>query len=178
MVRHLLMGAPLLAASCLSEPLTLEDAEQVPPFVAAEHSDPPPWAFIRKQPGSADLQLKLAFRSEDLGDELVALIYIDAVPGKATAPYEILEAEPGSFSQERQLIIAVPESAFFYERSEYSKGCHSVSVALVHASNYDSRRGGIIDKGLATRVTWWVEITDDPGEIAVADCPHLGIDDL
>jgi hypothetical protein len=161
----------------VSEPLTLEDDERVPPFVAVEHSDPAPWAFIRKQPGAADLQLKLAFRSQDLGDEVVAFVYIDAVPGESTAPFDILSAAPGGFGEERTMEIAVPEAAFYVEETQYSIGCHAVSVSLAHASNID-RRNVIIDKGLSTRVTWWVEITAVPGEVSVAECPHLGVDDL
>lgn len=172
----------LFAAGCWRDPPTYEDAQQIPPFIVVEKTQPPPWVFKRIQSGDTPTQFfTVVFFSEDLGDPVRAIVYVDTLPGDSTstaaskardqgAPGIILEIPPGSFDQERSVTFPV---------TDLTPGCHAVSVLLTHASNLITGdvdgAATIVDKDLVARMVWWLEVESEFG-VEVSDCPTLGVE--
>jgi hypothetical protein len=163
---------------CVSEPPTYEDTQKIPPFILVEKTIPPPWVFRRIAENEPHQQsFHVVYYSEDLGDPVQALVYVDTLPGDSppqadaktddatvhTLPENVEQGAPGSFGDERYIDFDI---------ADFTPGCHAVSVLLTHSSNIVGST--ISNKDLVARVVWWfdVEGTLDP---VVSDCPTLGI---
>lgn len=156
----------LFVVGCLSDPPTYRDSQRLPPFVVVDKTDPPPWVFTPLNEGET-LVISLWFYSEDLGDDLRALTYVDLLPGEqpvtADDPVEI---PAGSYEEIRSVRLEVPNLA---------AGCHAVTVVLTHVSNLDD--GTVVDKDRAARVVWWANVKGAQGSGRIDDCPVLGTEE-
>lgn len=172
------------STACISEPPTFEDTQRIPPFIIVEKTEPPPWVFRRLTVSEGTSQsFHVPFFSEDVGDRVQALVYVDVLPGDSrqeaelstglatdeSAPDSIEEASPGTFGVERSID---------FEITDFTPGCHAVSALLTHASNFDpDHPNTILNKSLVARVVWWFEV-QGTFDVEVADCPTLGVEPL
>lgn len=180
-MRVALLFAVFTIAGCLSEPPTYEDTQKIPPFILTEKTEPPPWVFRRIAENELRSQsFRVVYFSEDLGDPVQALVYVDTLPGDSlgqaqtktleatldTAPDNVEQGSPGTFGIERSIS---------FEIADFTPGCHAVSAVLTHSSNISGIR--ILNKDLVARVVWWFDIQGE-SDPHVSDCPTLGTEPI
>jgi hypothetical protein len=172
-----------IGSGCISQPPTYEDTQKIPPFILLEKTDPPPWVFRQLVIGEDGeypaVPFTVRYYSEDLGDPVQALVYVDSLPGdsrqeqegktvdatEATAPESILRGAAGTFGEERTISFTI---------TDFRPGCHAVSALLTHASNFEGSR--ILSKDQVARVVWWFDVQGNEDPVLVSDCPTLGIE--
>lgn len=150
-----------LGSGCLDEPPTFAPRGQIPPFIIAGQVDPPLGAIYE---GPARIQINVPFRSEDQNFDLEARLYLDLLPGAADSPSDVVGAvlPAGNFEELRFLTLdwTLPVSG----------RCHSLTLILTYAGNFDLN-GLPLDDSRAARLVWWLNIGDAEGEVRLATCP-------
>ncbi len=151
---------------CLGDPPRYEDPRQIPPFIVKSGVSPALDVFHEISP-STPFDITVPFRSEDLGEELLALVFIDFVPGEEAGRPETLAVAPGYYDQARAVEMQV--------LSPDSLGCHTMSLVLTHEQNFVG--GFVREYDAAAWITWWFNVTDTADgdeEVAVTECPTSG----
>jgi hypothetical protein len=156
------LSASLVASGCLDDPPTFAPRGQIPPFIIAGQVDPPLGAIYQ---GPARIEINVPFRSEDQNFDLEARLYLDLLPGASNSPPEVVNAvlPAGNFEELRSLTMewVLPVSS----------RCHSLTLILTYAGNFDLN-GLPIDDSRAARLVWWLNIGDPEGEEQLAACPR------
>ena len=163
--------AALVSTSCIvAEPPDYGPAQRSPIFMYNPH--PNPWSLqvlSRTATGSPPVAPTVTFgvtvRSEDAGEQLVALRYIDYNHGSAYPVPRVLP--PLTLEDERQIPFDITP------QRDLDEGCHTVTIMVMHYSswNQDTARFEGPPEDLAQE-TWFVSVDDGPeGSIKVKDCP-------
>lgn len=163
----LLMMPPVAVVSgCLGDPPLYEQPSQIPPFIIDSAVSPSLDVFHVVQP-STPINLTVPFRSEDLGENLEALVFFDRYPGREAGSPESISVGPGTLDQERPLVMQVV--------SPDTLGCHTMTLVLTHRHNTQGAK--ILDSEQAATVTWWLLVVDSGdtnAQVSVSDCPTEG----
>lgn len=148
-------GSALLLSGCLDAAPTYEARERIPPFVIVP-SVMPDVAEVVRLATNKSLQIRVPFRSEDLGEPLTAVFELDGqYQGKD-------EVGPSVFDDETRV-------AEFTLRPELDPGCYQLSLLLTHTVNLVNGLD-VGDESKAAYVYWWVELFDQRVG-ANAECP-------
>ncbi len=151
--------AALSALGCLDEPPTFAPRGQIPPFIIAGQVYPPLGAIYE---GPVPIPINVPFRSEDVNINLQARLYTDLVPGKpGSLPDQELDIPAGFYEEPRSVIM---------DWSGSLRNCHSLTLILTYAGNYDVS-GLPRDDTRAARVVWWLNIDDEEDSVRMSDCP-------
>lgn len=160
LARASLVMSSLIVAGCLDDPPTFAPRGQIPPFILA-HEVVPELGLIYDEPGPIDINVP--FRSEDVNVELEARLYLDLLPGAAGGnPVVNQGIAPSIYEDESRSVVV--------SWTRPVEGCHSITMILTYANNYDIS-GLPIDDSRAARVVWWVNIEEIPGETLMSSCP-------
>lgn len=152
-------------SGCISEPPTYEDSQRIPPFIVADKVEPPLSVVSRLPAGTTDTTVQVWFFSEDLGDPVVALSYVDLRPGESRAAFDdVRDIPPSSFDEMRSVELDV---------NTLSAGCHTVTAVLTHRSN-TTAKNEVSNKDLAARAVWWFEVPLEGSDTLLKTCPQLG----
>jgi len=152
-------------ASCIvSEPAEYGVAKQTPPFLDAKNAAPSVLHTHKLSLGDKVL-VNVPFRSEDAGEELRALLWLDkGVIGKTTL-LNFREIPPGK-PEDNKRSIDIPADI-------QVAGCHSMSLVVTHRSNLDKDNNEPVNDDDTAILTWWLNV-DDEGQALLGDCPTLG----
>jgi hypothetical protein len=152
-------------SGCITEPPTYEDSQRIPPFIVADKVEPPLSVINRLPAGTTDTTVQVWFFSEDLGDSVRALAYVDLRPGESRVTADdVRDIPPSSFDEMRSVELDV---------STLSAGCHTVTVVLTHRSNLTAKNE-VSNKDLAARAVWWFEVPLTDSDTLLKTCPQLG----
>ncbi|HEX5101031.1 MAG TPA: hypothetical protein VFV94_16085 [Polyangiaceae bacterium] len=167
----LLSLASLSGTGCIvAEPPDYGPAQRSPIFMYNPH--PNPWSvqvLSRLSTGNPPVSTIVPFgatvRSEDAGEQLVALRYLDYQHG-AQFPISKLLA-PATLEDERQIVFDIIPSRDFP-----LGGCHSITIMAMHLSSYNQDAGKFDGppEDLAQE-SWIVSVDNVDGTFRVADCP-------
>jgi hypothetical protein len=161
------MTASLISTGCLDEPPTFEPRGQIPPFILAGAVDPPLGAIYE---GILPIDINVPFRSEDVGFELEARLYLDLAPGAERGfPGEVATYPAGIFEDLDRRV----EMRWNRDVDE----CHSLTLILTYAENYDDRFSLPLDDTRAARVVWWLNMGDTDESVTMSTCPGASQDD-
>lgn len=151
---------------CLDDPPTFAPRGQIPPFIIAGQVDPPIAAVYQ---GPPNFDINVPFRSEDVNIDLEARLYADLVPGAADSRAEQSREIPaGNFEELRNVNM---------DWTQRSIGCHSLTLILTYARNFDLS-GLPTDDSRAARLVWWLNVGDTEGNALMSACPGASQDDV
>jgi hypothetical protein len=111
-----------------------------------------------------NLELNVPFRSEDLGEDVHAPIFLNYTLTGETF-IRTAEAEPGTFEQVRELKCSLPINANF------GLGCKQMSLLATHDGNIDTQTDKPIDPNRVAVATWWLHVKPAVGDPTSADDP-------
>jgi hypothetical protein len=150
--------------------------EDPPEYVAATRIPPvvnysqvvPPLSVVHEVDSSADsIHVTVPFRSEDLGDDVLAFALLDTVPGReplVVAESRILGASFEVRSRSVDMLV-----------TEFGEpGCHTLTLLLTQTSNAPNFRFEVPDETLATRLVWWISVRTSGQEVLLSDCTAQG----
>lgn len=145
----------MATVACLEAPPTYQERERIPPIVIAP-SVRPELDEVVKLPTNKSLQIRVPFRSEDLGEPL-------------TAVFALAGSFQGSDEIGASLFDDDTRAVEFNLRPELDPGCYQLSMVLTHDDN--TLQGlDVGDESMAAYLYWWVELFD-PQVGAVTPCP-------
>lgn len=167
---HLIRGVSAISlVGCLAEPPIYVNAEQIPPFVIEGRVSPSPGeVFVVPATARNQMAVSVPFRSEDLGENIIALFYLDLRSGD-DAPQLLqdpITRPPGSFFQEQERELEAVLSGL-------PDGCHTVTLVLTQQGNFTT--GRIANEAQVGRVVWWVNVQTDDEKSLLEDCPTGGV---
>lgn len=174
LVSALLSLASLSGTGCIvADPPDYGPAQRSSIFMYNPH--PNPWSLqvlsrtpTGSPPVSPIVQFGMTVRSEDAGEQIVALRYFDynhtGLEGPKVKP---LVLPPLTLEQERNIAFDVTP------KSDLQPGCHTITIMVMHYSSWNQVTGKFEGppEDLAQE-TWFVSVDDTPdGSIKVDDCP-------
>lgn len=149
-------AAVVLLSGCLDQAPTYEERERIPPFVIVP-SVKPDLDKVARLATNQSLQLRVPFRSDDLGERLTAVFALNR---------SFLGSDdlgPSTFDDETR-------AAEFTWRPEVEPGCYQLSMVLTHGDNID-QGVAVYDESMAAYLYWWVDLFD-PRDGSTAFCPQ------
>lgn len=146
----------LMLTGCLDPPPTYEERSRIPPFVIAPSVNPDLDKVVSLATNKS-LQIRVPFRSEDLGEPLTAVFSFDGTYQGSDV------VGPSVFDDDTRAVE-------FSLRPEVDPGCYQLSMALTHQANLKEGRN-VFDESMAAYLFWWVELFDDRVG-AMALCPE------
>ncbi|MFO0571121.1 MAG: hypothetical protein U0263_36145 [Polyangiaceae bacterium] len=166
-----------LAAGCVvSDPPTYGVTKQTPPFLDAISATPSIFGRLDLVAGQTK-QFNVPVRSEDLGDPLFAVFWLDYGIKEAGIPKQQLltfrEIPPSTFEDAARFVT-------INWNYTVKAGCHAVSLIVTHKSNLgpDNEPTAVDDTAI---LTWWLNYDDDPSDPNVMTptdqkpgCPQFG----
>ncbi len=160
----LLVGvvAVISSACIVSDPAEYGVAKQTPPFLNANDATP---SVLLTRPLALNetLPVNVPLRSEDAGEELRALLFLDrGQQGQRLLRFREIPA--GKLEEKRSIAISGEIEL---------PGCHSVSLVVTHKSNLNEETNEPTDADDTAILTWWVNVDDD-GTNLLSDCPVSG----
>ena len=165
MARLSLLLAFVAPVSCVvSDPAEYGVAKQTPPFLDANKASPSV-LLTRPLASGEKLLVNVPVRSEDAGEELRAVLFLDRNLAKQQL-LDVREVPPGKLEDTGRSISAsavIPDVV----------GCHSVCLVVTHKSNLNEDTKEPIRSDDAAVLTWWVNVDDD-GTNLLGDCPVGG----
>jgi hypothetical protein len=163
-----------LSGGCLESPANYEARTQIPPFVISSAVSPRLDTLVRLEPG-ADMDIFVPFRSEDLGEDVIGWVYVDAVNGITNSRRlrtEFRIPASGFDDPDRAIRGRVP-----LRLAASDAGCHTVTLILTQEGNFSINQR--IDESVVASVVWWVHIEDmNEGTVSaatLASCPSAGM---
>lgn len=157
----------LSLTGCLDEPPEYTAAVRIPPIVDFSKLEPSSAVVQQVVAGDPILTLHVPFRSEDLADQVIAVLFLDRMPGEMPRVLIDEKKDPSTFDQIRAFDLDVPDLG--------TPGCHTLTLLLTHVSNTTAFRFDVADESLATRVTWVLAVHKSPTDIVLSDCPVQGL---
>ena len=145
---------------CFSEAPTFAPRGQIPPFVIIGQTEPPVGAVYE---GPIPFSINVPFRSEDVNFPLVARLYQDLVPGAEQSPQALEKNIAPSIYEDTTRSVSMDWNSPLV-------GCHSLTLILTYAENFDAL-GFPLDETRAARVVWWLNVDDVDGDVTLASCP-------
>ena len=159
--------ASLISTGCLDEPPTFEPRGQIPPFILAGRVEPPLGAVYE---GISPIPINVPFRSEDVGFELQARLYLDLAPGADQGyPEEVVTLPAGIFEDLNRSVVM--------RWTRPVEECHSLTLILTYAENYDIPSRLPLDDTRAARIVWWLNMEDTDESVRMSTCPGASQDD-
>ena len=166
--RCFLWGCILAVGGCLADPPTYSNAQQIPPFVIEGRVSPPPGElFVIPASEGNQMSVSVPFRSEDLGENVIGLFYLDLRSGDES-PILLQDPTthpPGSFFQEEERELEAVLSGL-------PVGCHTVTLLMTQQGNFTT--GRVADESGVGRVVWWLNVESGPSKTLLEDCPTNG----
>jgi hypothetical protein len=152
---------------CLEDPPEYVASTRIPPVVNYSQVVPP-LSVVHEVDSSADsIHLTVPFRSEDLGDDVLAFALLDTVPGRE--PLVVGESRlPGASFE----ILSRSVDMLVTEFGE--PGCHTLTLLLTQTSNAPNFRFEVPDETLATRLVWWISVRTAGEDVLLSDCASQG----
>jgi hypothetical protein len=158
--------AVVVAGCVVSDPPEYGLVKQTPPFVDLSGASPAVFTVTSKSPGEV-VSPSVDFRSEDAGDDVVALLYLNwSIAGKED--FQDINLLPAStFDQPRKA------SGISWPVEQKDVGCQQLSLILVHRSGYNTLQKKPATGAQYAIVTWWFNITDpqNPQDVLLTECP-------
>jgi len=160
----------LTLSGCLvDDPPPFPESKQTPPRLDYHDASPLLDQIIFAQSGQT-LHFSIPVASEDAGDKLSALLFLDYSGGSASpiVPGKSLDASTLDDTTRMPVTLdwAVPMNV-------YSPGCHRLTLRVTHISNIDTNiYPGVRDPNDLAEAYWWLNLDADPalGKMLV-DCP-------
>jgi hypothetical protein len=149
----------MLCVGCvLADPPEHAEAEQTPPILFANQAVPSVYEVLNVSQNDR-ITVNVPLRSEDVGEGLLAELYVDYSITGSQVLQKAIVVGPGTF-EDRQRAVGT------YWDVPSINGCHQLTLAVTHNSNLETRR---LDD-IAT-VTWWVNVSDtEDGSTKMKDC--------
>ena len=172
MLLALALGSSCSTTACLvADAPTYGPPQKIPPVIKFDEVVPPPNRQLVKM-DSTSLRLDVPLRSEDAGDDLLGVLWLDCCEEPRAKYFDQLELPASSFDQQRvfQMVWQPDERVV--------KGCHALSLLLMHTESFDSNSQSNLPKAGAWSdvavVTWWVNYLPDDPSVAV-NCPTSAV---
>jgi hypothetical protein len=161
------LSVALVSTGCLAEPPTFEPRGQIPPFILAGRVEPPLGSVYE---GEAPFSINVPFRSEDVGFDLQARLYLDLLPGAGSGAADVSVDLPAGIFEDQDRYVETN-----WIRSD--AGCHSLTLILTYERNYGVRSALPLDDTRAARVVWWLNMGDADESVRMSTCPGASQDD-
>jgi hypothetical protein len=136
----------------------------------------PPTYQIQQLPslgasGQYTTTIEFSFVSEDLGQDVYAIVYFDFAgytPIANLKPYHQVDLLPAGHSN-----VVRHSSKTFDFPSDTTSGCHSVTLVLTHQVDFvaDNQHFKPVDTSDTDQRTWWYELGTGPvGQVELSTC--------
>jgi len=164
------MVLALLAAGCIvADPPDSSDPEKTPPLLLLGQADPPVYQVkgLSTKDGSPPLQINVPVRSEDAGDQLLALLFVNWNMGLEDSAVAKVLVGPSTFDDTDRMISAV------WDYTEIpTRGCTQLAMLVTHYTNYDWIHSAYINPSDVAIATWFFNVDDEPlGTNPLSGCP-------
>ncbi len=169
MARTWLAWILMLTPGCIvADPPAYEERAKTSPMLDLSMADPPITEVIAVDTTAARtiVPFNIPVRSEDAGDELMALFYLSFGQEDQTPQYRITE-EPASTFDDANRVISLE-----WDYHQMDRGCHQLTLVVTHRANFDLEKWLPTDPADVALATWWVNVDDDPAQPnRFSDCP-------
>lgn len=143
----------------LADPPEHGQATQTPPILVANQAQPSPYQVLSaSEQGVVDLNVPI--RSEDDGDDLLALLVLD-YSIKTPLDIQNVGTVAAGTLEDLDRSVTIPWNVPVGE-----DGCHTLTLEVTHQSNQVAR-----DPADIATVTWFVDINGTGASLA--DCPKI-----
>ncbi len=157
----LLAMCSALAGCIVAGPPDYKDPTQTPPVLDLNGADPSILQIIERAPGE-QITFKIKVRSEDAGDDLIALLYIDY--GATTQALEANQTIAASTFDDTNR-----EVNFAWTVPNIQRGCRQLTLLVTHTKHTSIL--GPTDNNDIALVTWFLNVADPDGTNVLAQCP-------
>lgn len=161
----LLAGA--LAWGCLDDapPERFETPQRTAPLLFLDRAVPPNTRVLTLSSDSPAVSFTVPVQSEDLGETLRALLWVNFGREDEEAVVARGETPAGNFQDPgRSLTLHL-------DPSRLPSGCVLLTLVVQHDNNFDNATPGKpLDYSMASMATWWAVVNADPAEVSFADC--------
>jgi hypothetical protein len=170
-LRSVSMALALLAAGCIvADPPNSTDPAKTPPLLMLGEADPPV-VQVRQLWTSAtppQVQINVPVRSEDAGDRLAALLFVDWNAGSTDDARlaESVPVAPSTFDDTGRMISVT------WDYSEQPPGCRQLTLLVTHLANYDWFHQTYFNPADVAIATWFFNIDDLGGTNTLSGCPR------
>ena len=164
----------LLSTSCLiGPPDQLDPLEQVPPRVITYLTVPTTLAYVTST-STEDLEFRVEFVSEDLGDKVITHLYLN-LDTDGVSLLDTGSAPAGSLNDESPRPATL--KWFKSKSAQEAAGCYAITMTLGYRDDYDDDvlQQPVNRKNIAY-VTWWVAHNIAPQDLTFDKCPPPGPD--
>ena len=159
----LLAACLLTLSSCLvDDPPPFPESKQTPPRLDLHNAVPRPNDVIVAQSGTT-LHFTIPVASEDAGDGLIALLFVDYSGGAATrAAARVLD--PSTLDDLTRvvgldwLVVSSP-------------GCHLLTLRVTHNRNIDTTSSPLLQNPADLAEAYWWAVVDPDPSVGMVDCP-------
>jgi hypothetical protein len=171
----------LFSSGCLvPEPEPFREPERTPPFLEHAEAVPPVEVFVELKTDDPVTQFTIPVRSEDLGEELTALVYLDFGLASERFVYNLSEA-PSTFDDPGRSIDFPysPRAGDCLKPSGEEAGCcRQLTLLVMHDASVDptavpqrpDQTKSIGDLAIAV---WWLAIDAPEGDpTSIGACPQ------
>jgi hypothetical protein len=174
-----MLASALAAASLTSGCLVPEAPEygaprQTPVFVEADSIFPNPRSMQQYRNAEGNqAEFRMNVRSEDAGDELVSVLYLD-YKHKSAHYIDHKNYKPQSFDQQRLI-----SWTHVFPDPNIGQGpeCHLFTVTVLHAAGWDFENNKQIGTPAdLAAVSWYARFNDDDGSGLLTDCPDASVE--
>jgi len=171
LARLSLVAACLLTLpGCLvDDPPPFPESKQTPPRLDYHNALPLLDQIIVAHSGD-DLPFSIPVASEDAGDGLSALLFMDYSGGRASPIVPGESIPPSTLDETNRMPVTLD---WVVPKNVYSPGCHRLTLRVTHISNIDTNiYPGVRDPADLAEAYWWLNLDADPapGKMLV-DCP-------
>ena len=154
----------LVAGCVVSDPPNYGVAKKTPPFLDLTAANPK--VFERKDVNRGDkVNFNVPVRSEDAGDQLIGLLYLNYnVIKNGELQEQFLKVDfvsPSTLDDTKRTVDILWDV-------NVDPGCYQATMVVTHQSNLTDNRP---DRSEDTAVAmWWLNVDDDGGNL-LQDCP-------
>jgi len=155
-----------MLSSCLvDDPPPFPESKQTPPRLDYHAAQPLLGQFIFAQNGET-LDFSIPVASEDAGDDLIALLFLDYSGGAATRVAGIGVTASTLDDTTRKVVLHWPVLGI-------SPGCHRLTLRVTHNANLNTINSPLVQNQSDLAEANWFAIIDADSAVAntLADCP-------
>lgn len=158
-----------VSSGCLiSPPADVDSPERIPPSVFMDQVVPSLLKPVRTYRDAAlNEPFTAPYVSEDLGEAVWGRLYLD-YNGASTTIIGAGERAGSTLDNKREMVIEWTESL------NRPAGCHSITMAISHSSNFGFN-GLPIDNDETAFVTWWVSHDSEFQDVTLYDCNETSV---
>jgi hypothetical protein len=178
----LLSGLSMFASSCIvADPPEYLDPVQTRPVLDIGQADPGTSQVLVVKAGD-NVAFSVPVRSEDAGEDLRAVFFVDQGPGSAGVFQNSQSIPASTYNVTNRAVTftwTVPNNLTPVGGAAGAGGnCHLLTLTVAHRLSFDPKHDDVLnpkDQDDAAIVNWWLNTNPTTDNSTLVDCPTKGV---